>query len=634
MPKTSAELTASIIIDKNDLMSQALKQLSVAQKELKKNKLEIFFDLSNADLSKKLQECQKQLSSKDYTIKINNNGIEETYKSLDKLLDIIKNIASGKDFGASFGSINTENATKQINKLEVKISELTKKCEELQKKSSSVSSVSNYSKDVNLVDNKEFQKLSKSFEKIKGEVDDLKTHINLLDDSVVSGEQFAKLGDQVSSLSVKFDDLISKYHDLLNVQKALSSALQETNISNGDVNQKKDAFQDKDISASTEAVTNAIKEENSVLEQNTQKVKENTQAKEQNKNVDLSKYDKRLEKYEGNISKYDAKIDNFKEGGWASPEYLKNVQAVTDEVKKYRDLLDDIKVNKNGIASDEDIKNLDSGKKKIEEAISAVTNMSAAQKGYNFVSGQKELDKIHKLLKDNSAMSQKAKAQIKEYYRQIASGNPSASLDVIHGKILEIVNAEIEAGRGGKRFLDAIKEKAWHGAAGVIGTYFSVDDAINAVKEMASTVIDLNTQITELAKVSEASSSQIYADFSSYANIAKEVRGTISDTISATADWSKNGYSLPDAKQLAEVSQLYKNVGDGIDINTANESLISTLKGFQLNADQAEHIVDVFNEVDILASYCSNVLALCVYMHIEVAQNGGHSEKDNTVGKI
>ena len=80
-------------------------------------------------------------------------------------------------------------------------------------------------------------------------------------------------------------------------------------------------------------------------------------------------------------------------------------------------------------------------------------------------------------------------------------------------------------------------------------------------------------------------------------DIAKEVRGTISDTIAATADWSKNGYSIPDAKKLAEVSQLYKNVGDGIDINTANESLISTLKGFQLEADQAEHIVDVFNEV-------------------------------------
>lgn len=606
MPKTSAELTASIIIDKNDLMSQALKQLSVAQKELKKNKLEIFFDLSNADLSKKLQEYQKQLSSKDYTIKINNNGIEETYKSLDKLLDIIKNIASGKDFGASFGSINTENATKQINKLEVKISELTKKCEELQKKSSSVSSVSNYSKDVNLVDNKEFQKLSKSFEKIKGEVDGLKTHINLLDDSVVSGEQFAKLGDQVSSLSVKFDDLISKYHDLLNAQKALSSAPQETNISSGNVNQKKDAFQDKDISASTEAVTNAIKEENSVLEQNTQKVKENTQAKEQNKNVDLSKYDKRLEKYEGNISKYDAKIDNFKKGGWASPEYLKNVQAVIDAVEKYRELLGDIKTNQNGIATDKDIANLDKYEKKIKDAISAVTNMSAAQKGYNFVSGQKELDKIHKLLKDNSAMSQKAKVQIKEYYRQIASGNPSASLDVIHGKILEIVNAEIEAGRGGKRFLDAIKEKAWFGAAGVIGTYFGVDDAINLGKEGLSVVRELNTALTEMRKVSDESLQSLKNYQNTTFDVANAVGTTAKQMQTSTADYMRLGESLDGAAESAKTANILLNVSEFDNIEDATKSLVAMGQAYK-DLDKMT-IVDKLNEVGkIIAQTYSNV---------------------------
>lgn len=149
----------------------------------------------------------------------------------------------------------------------------------------------------------------------------------------------------------------------------------------------------------------------------------------------------------------------------------------------------------------------------------------------------------------------------------------------------------------GKNFFSQIGSRLTDMNSKFVAQFFSWQDWIRYIQQAASIVIDLNTQITELAKVSEQSSKQIYADFDSYADIAKEVRGTISDTISATADWSKNGYSIPDAKQLAEVSQLYKNVGDGIDIDTANESLISTLKGFQLEADQAEHIVDVFNEV-------------------------------------
>jgi len=245
-----AAFTASIVIDKNDLITQALKQLSTAQKELEKNKLEIYFDLSNKDLGKKLKEYQKQLASADYTIKIKNDGIEETYKSLDKLLEVVKLIASEKPFGTGFGDINTENATKQISKLETKISELTKKYETLEKKSSSVGKKKVSGKNVNLVDNKEFKKLSESFEKVKGEVDDLKNHFGS-----VNGDQFTKLGEQVSGLSTKFNELISKYHELSNAQKALSSTPQaKSAIPSGNSNQKKDAFQSKNSNQKSQEI--------------------------------------------------------------------------------------------------------------------------------------------------------------------------------------------------------------------------------------------------------------------------------------------------------------------------------------------------------------------------------------------
>lgn len=347
----------------------------------------------------------------------------------------------------------------------------------------------------------------------------------------------------------------------------------------------------------TSGVINAIKEENNVLEQNTQKVKENTQAKKQNVNANLNKYDKRLDSYNGKVDKYQATIDRFNDGGWTSDTYVKNVKAVRDAVKQYATLLDNIKTNQNGIATDEDIQNLDKYEKKIKDTINTVTHMSASEKGYSQLAGQKEIDKINKILRENSAMSSEAKAKIKAYKQELISGNPSVSLEKIHGEIMKIVNAEELAGRAGRSLKDIFQTSRLHQMVAQVAGMFSFYDLINLGRQFASTVTDINTQITELAKVSEQSSKQIYADFDSYADIAKEVRGTISDTIAATADWSKNGYSIPDAKQLAEISQLYKNVGDGIDIDTANESLISTLKGFQLEADQAEHIVDVFNEV-------------------------------------
>lgn len=362
-------------------------------------------------------------------------------------------------------------------------------------------------------------------------------------------------------------------------------------------NPTKDAFPDKDISASVESATNSIKEENNVLEQNTQKVKENTQAKEQNANVNFNKYDKRLDSYNGKIDKYKTTIDRFNDGGWTSNTYLENVQAVKDAVNEYETLLNELKGKDASLVTSDDISKLDEYEKKIKDTIATVTNMSAAEKGYNFVSGQKELDKIHKLLNENSKMSSEAKAKIKAYYTEIESGNPSMSLDRIHGEIMKIYNAEVEAGRAGRSFFDTLKNSGFHQLAAQMSGMFGFYDVINLIKQAASAVTELNTQITELAKVSEDSVSQIYADFDSYANIAKEMGSTISDTIAATTAWSKNGYNIPDSKELAEVSLLYKNVGDGINIDEANESLVSTLKGFKLEADQAEHIVDVFNEV-------------------------------------
>lgn len=321
-----------------------------------------------------------------------------------------------------------------------------------------------------------------------------------------------------------------------------------------------------------------------------------TQQIESTQQRQFNGYDNKLSGYQGKVSGYTATINKFGDDGWTSPEYLQNVQKAQKALKAYGDEIDRLKANPN-LVNKESLANVEKLGKDFEDATLAIKNMTAAQKGYTQLGAEKALDKITQMVKENSKMSRQAKAEIQAWYNQIKSGNPSASLDVILGKVESIVRAEKEVGRGGKSMWDAIKEKAWYGAASVIGTYFGVNDILRYGGEVVNTVKDLNTQITELAKVSEQSAKQIYSGFDSYADIAKEVRGTISDTIAATADWSKNGYSIPDAKQLAEISQLYKNVGDGINIDEANESLISTLKGFKLEADQAEHIVDVFNEV-------------------------------------
>ena len=120
---------------------------------------------------------------------------------------------------------------------------------------------------------------------------------------------------------------------------------------------------------------------------------------------------------------------------------------------------------------------------------------------------------------------------------------------------------------------------------------------ISKIRKIPGEVIKVNSAMIELTKVSSASENELKNYFDEAAKSAKDLGATISDVISATADFSRLGYNLPDASELAKVATLYKNVGDGIDIDQSSSSIVSTMKAFKIEASDAIGIVDKFNEV-------------------------------------
>lgn len=119
-----------------------------------------------------------------------------------------------------------------------------------------------------------------------------------------------------------------------------------------------------------------------------------------------------------------------------------------------------------------------------------------------------------------------------------------------------------------------------------------------ALRKMVSAVIDIDTAMTELKKVTDATDAT-YSKFLDDASVrAKKLGATIADTVNASADFARLGYTLDESAQLADVALVYKNVGDGIeDISQASESIISTMKAFDIQAENSMSIVDKFNEV-------------------------------------
>lgn len=139
---------------------------------------------------------------------------------------------------------------------------------------------------------------------------------------------------------------------------------------------------------------------------------------------------------------------------------------------------------------------------------------------------------------------------------------------------------------------NAKKFTSWLGVSQLIMT------AYNSLRKMVVAVRDVDTAMTELKKVTEETDTT-YANYLENAiSRAKELGATVADTVTASADFARLGYTLDEAAALADAALVYKNVGDGIeDISTASESIISTMKAFNIEAENAMLIVDKFNEV-------------------------------------
>lgn len=118
------------------------------------------------------------------------------------------------------------------------------------------------------------------------------------------------------------------------------------------------------------------------------------------------------------------------------------------------------------------------------------------------------------------------------------------------------------------------------------------------LREVYDNVLELDTAVTELKKVSKMTGDEMNEYLDRTATNARELGANISDLVSSTADWKRLGYTDKDSEELARVSALMANVGDQIDnTTTASSYLISAMQGFGLVADDAERLLDCMNQI-------------------------------------
>lgn len=118
------------------------------------------------------------------------------------------------------------------------------------------------------------------------------------------------------------------------------------------------------------------------------------------------------------------------------------------------------------------------------------------------------------------------------------------------------------------------------------------------LRQIYQNVVNIDSAMTELKKVTNETDNTYDAFLDDAGTRAKNLGASISDIVTASADFARLGYNLKDSKELADAAILYQHVGDGISsVNDASESIISTMKAFGVEAKDVTGIVDKFNEV-------------------------------------
>lgn len=137
----------------------------------------------------------------------------------------------------------------------------------------------------------------------------------------------------------------------------------------------------------------------------------------------------------------------------------------------------------------------------------------------------------------------------------------------------------------------------------ITAQYVSLYAVMSKMREAVQNVIDIDTAMVDLRKVTEETDAK-YEQFLTDSNKqARDLHSTMTDVIEQTAEWAKLGYGLDEAAELSNVSMIYSKVGE-VDNDTAVGDLVTSMKAFNMEAEDSIQIVDRFNKLG--KQYCPN----------------------------
>lgn len=523
-----------------------------------------------------------------------------------KITDVsasIKSVAGGESLEvAILGKDSNGRAVKYIANIDQELKEVDKEILNVSKHSKEMHKADLTPKEKNLI---EVKVQLKDIDKINSKLENQRGSLTDLFDGVEFGEENdrAEVERQLTDIGEKYKEILTltesakknkgfvsdeDLNRIKSAQEELRDLIEQTKRF---VEEKKNASaNDGKSDAEYQAAMRVIKDANKTIDSSygrTYNALNNTEVLEKNPQKALEYQDQLRNKY----SKLIETIRSVSSSSVISDGEIQNIRTMQDELNSLiKEINEYINADKNVVKAEEQKKNnLKAAYTLLEQMQNGVVKWTAAEHGKS----SKSYSDIQEGISD-------LKKLILEYDSGVVSVEQFKAKMADLGTTFKRSSAEIKnAGENTKTFLQRIG-----GLAEKFGVWFGITRVISestrAVKGMISRVIDLDTAMVELRKVTDETEATYNRFLSNASNRAKSVGASLTDVVSASADFARLGYKLEDAEKLADAALVYKNVGDGIqDVNEASERIIATMQAFKKEIDPSDVmlIVDKFNAV-------------------------------------
>lgn len=206
---------------------------------------------------------------------------------------------------------------------------------------------------------------------------------------------------------------------------------------------------------------------------------------------------------------------------------------------------------------------------------------------------------IESWMNNNKAAAEQFGDRLREIQAQLHENTDPVLLKRLSYEFANIKSEAKSAGLTVNSFGSSLKSAAMQ-FLGISSGVMVFRKVFQEIKKGCETVVELDTALIDLKKTSTASASELKDFFFEANEMAKQLGVTTKEIIQGAADWSRLGYNIDDAKTMSRVSAIFNAISPDIDIETATDALVSAMKAFDIEAEDA--LDEIASKINIIGN--------------------------------